>query len=282
MKSTETLRELQQVATVKALTTIFESIASLHIAQVKDRVTSSQEYFRELWNIYTQLRVDPDTQIGLRAEQAQGAKPNGYLVLTSDGGLSGDIDERIVRLVLQQYDPATTDLIVIGAHGALLFAQQGIQPTYYFRLPPADRLIDVSPITAILLRYAKPAAFYQHYRSLIVQEVARIDLLAHVQTLARARKETNAEIISARDYVFEPDVEAVSRYLESVMLGIATNQLILESRLAQYASRFTAMSLANDTAGKLSTEISHRYNRLKRVEADERAKETVNALVAGI
>lgn len=273
-------REAGQVGTVSQLTGIFESIASMRIGKIKDRVTRSQQFFAELWQIYTQLRVDPTERLtGKNGPKRD--KPNVFLALTSEGGLSGDIDQRIVHTVLQNLDPKTTDLVVIGAHGATQFVQNHAKIKRYFRLPDVDQAIDVSPIVDELLGYAHPTVWFQRYISLSVQEVGRIDLLGRVRALGTGSSEQkNADIISPREYLFEPSVEDVVRYLEAVMMEIALSQVILESRLAQYASRFTAMSSAKKRAKELQLTLVMAFNRAKRGEADDRIKEIVNAMNA--
>lgn len=271
-------REAGQVGTITDLTGIFESIASMRISRIKDKVTSSEAFFGELWRIYSQLRVDPGSRLtGKNGPKRD--KPNVYLVLTSEGGLSGDIDSRIVRTVIDKLDPATTDLIVIGAHGATQFVQNKAKIKRYFRLPDIDQAIDVSPIVAELMGYKQPSVWYQHYISLSNQEVGRIDLLSRVRDLGGDLAK-GGEIISPREYLFEPGIDEVVHYLESVMMEIALTQVILESRLAQYASRFTAMSAAKKRAKEMQMALVMSYNRAKRGEADDRIKEIVNAMNA--
>lgn len=272
-------KEAGQVGTVTELTGIFESIASMRIGKIKDRVQRSQLFFAELWKIYTQLRVDPTERLtGKNGPKRD--KPNVFLVLTSEGGLSGDIDQRIVRTVIESYDAKTTDLVVIGAHGATQFVQNHAQIKRYFRLPDVDQAIDVSPIVDELLGYRKPTVWFQRYLSLSVQEVGRIDLLGRVQALGSDAESKGGDIISPREYLFEPSVDDVVRYLEAVMMEIALSQVILESRLAQYASRFTAMSAAKKRAKELQLNLIMSYNRAKRGEADDRIKEIVNSMTA--
>jgi F-type H+-transporting ATPase subunit gamma len=273
-------KQAGQVGTVSQLTGIFESIASMRIGKIKDRVTRSQKFFAELWQIYTQLRIDPTERLtGKNGPKRD--KPNVFLALTSEGGLSGDIDQRIVKTVLQNLDSKTTDLIVIGAHGATQFVQNHAKIKRYFRLPDVDQAIDVSPIVDELLGYGHPTVWFQRYVSLSVQEVGRIDLLGRVRALGTGMQDSKGgEIISPREYLFEPSVEDVVRYLEAVMMEIALSQVILESRLAQYASRFTAMSAAKKRARELQLDLVMAYNRAKRGEADDRIKEIVNAMNA--
>jgi len=70
----------------------------------------------------------------------------------------------------------------------------------------------------------------------------------------------------------------VVAHLERSMMQIALSQVILDSKLAQYASRFRAMSMAKDRANDLQTDLSIMYNRTKRRIQDERLKEMINGL----
>ena len=78
--------------------------------------------------------------------------------------------------------------------------------------------------------------------------------------------EEGDDIISERNYIFEPSSFAVVAHLERTMLEISLSQTILESKLAQYASRFRAMSAAKDLAQKraLAYGIQPRQTSLER------------------
>ncbi|HSH31646.1 MAG TPA: FoF1 ATP synthase subunit gamma [Candidatus Saccharimonadales bacterium] len=272
-------KEVAQVGTIKDLTSAFEGIASLRIAKIKNKVTASQLFFAELWQIYRQLRVDPNQRLTHSKHRSNSKAKDVFIAVTSDGGLSGDIDEKIVKQLLVQYDEKATDIIVIGAHGATLLTQRGVRISKYFKLPDTDKPLDVSPIISCLDGYRQTAVFYESYVSLAVQEVRRIDLISAVQTLS-GQLEPDQGVISGRDYLFEPSLDEVASYMESVMLGIALSQVLLDSKLAQYASRFNAMSMAESRAKELASDLRLDYNRAKRGESDKRLKEVVNSLEA--
>jgi F0F1-type ATP synthase gamma subunit len=86
------------------------------------------------------------------------------------------------------------------------------------------------------------------------------------------------EVIDELTYIFEPSTYAVVDHLESSMMQIMLSEVILESKLAQYASRFKAMSLARERAQASHTEVNFLYNRALRQEKDERLKEIINGL----
>ena len=62
------------------------------------------------------------------------------------------------------------------------------------------------------------------------------------------------------------------------MMQITLSEVILESKLAQYASRFRAMSVAKERADESLQDLTSQYMRAKRHIKDERLKEIINGL----
>jgi ATP synthase F1 gamma subunit len=182
--------------------------------------------------------------------------------------------------MLEQYNPDKQDIIVIGHHGAMLLVQQGLHFKKYFTLPSRDTNINVQPLVNEVRRYEGTFVYYQTYVSLMNQEVKRIELQTAVtQEAAQVKgRSGDDEIISEATYIFEPTTFDVVAHLERSMMQIALSQVILDSKLAQYASRFRAMSMAKDKAGELSSDLTMLYNRTKRRMQDERLKEMINGL----
>lgn len=272
----ELLKDVQAMQTLVGLTDIFEGIASMQISKIKNQVLQSQQFFDELWPIYTQLRVDKDFHFG-RGGKNQALNKELLVIITAEGTLSGDIDQKLIQLMLSQYDESKQDIIVIGHHGALQLAQRGVRFKRYYKLPSKDRDINVSPIVQEVQTYKTTTVYYQTYVSLMVQDVKRISLQAAVQEQARKAKASKYEI-SDKTYIFEPSTYEVVDHLERSMLHIALSQTILESKLAQYASRFQAMSSAHKLAEDSQGEIRVEYNRARRAIKDERLKEIIGGL----
>lgn len=272
---------LQRVAmdTIVNLTSVFEGIASMRIAQTKNQVLQSQQFFSELWHIYSQLRVDTLFHYG-RTKSEEAIDKQLFIIITSEGGFSGDIDQKLIATMLESFNPDKQDIIVIGHHGAVQLIQAGISFKKYFTLPSKDRNINVQPLIKEARKYKGTIVYYQTYVSLMVQEVKNIDLFHAVQKEAKGvkGKKPDEEYISESNYIFEPSAYDVVAHLERSMMQIALSQVILDSKLAQYASRFRAMSMANDRANQLHTSLGLLYNRTKRRQQDERLKEMINGL----
>jgi ATP synthase F1 gamma subunit len=270
---------LQRVAmdTIVNLTSVFEGIASMRIAQTKNQVLQSQQFFSELWQIYSQLRVDSLFRFG-RTQSEKVIDKQLYIVITSEGGFSGDIDQKLIKDMLSKYDSDKHDIIVIGHHGAVQLIQQGIAFKKYFTLPSKDRNINVQPLIKEARAYKDTIVFYQTYKSLMVQEVKSINLNNAVQEEGENVGDAKKEYISEANYIFEPSTFDVVAHLERSMMQIALSQVILDSKLAQYASRFRAMSMAKDRANDLHDDLAVLFNRTKRRIQDERLKEMINGL----
>ena len=268
-------QDLDQIHTVEDLTGVFESVASIKIAKIRNRVIASKEFFAELWQTYRGLRVDPREQLLRKSRKTNGR--NVLVAVTTEGKLSGEIGNKVIEDVVTAYSGAKDlDVIVLGSHGATQLHEKGVEIKQTFQLPESDVQFSVAEMIAALQEYEQISVFYQTYESLRIQRVGRIELVSAVHELSDqvdADKEEKVEIVSSHEYIFEPGAAEIANYLESLMMGVALSQVLLESKLAQFASRFNAMNAAKHRAHDLGTEYSLLYHRAKRAEGDERLKE---------
>lgn len=265
------------IGTMVGLTGAFEGIASMRIAQIKNQVLQSQQFFDELWRIYSQIRVDELFHFGRRQSSEAVINKELLILVTSEGGFSGDIDQRLVEQVLKHYNSDKNDIVIIGHHGLVLLQQRHISPKRSFELPKKDRNITAAPLISEVQKYESTTVYYQSYKSLMKQTVETIKLASAVAERGKT-VEAGSELISESNYIFEPSTFAVVDHLERSMMQITLSEVILQSKLAQYASRFRAMSVAKERADESYGELTWQYNRAKRHLKDERLKEIMNGL----
>jgi F-type H+-transporting ATPase subunit gamma len=271
--------EEKSVRSVVSLTSALESLSSMQIAKTKNKVLISNQFFDEVWNIYKQIRVDVLFNFG-RAPEETPIDKELLILITAKGGLSGDIDQRLIRKVVERYDESLNDVLVIGHHGALKLKQSHIEYTYYFELPEKD-YINVDPLMDIIRKYAKSRIFYQDYISLSQQDIKDVDLSEVVSSKGRVA-DLDAikadDVVSEKTYIFEPSSYQVAAYLENSILRLTISQFIYDSRLAQVASRFKAMSAAKERSIDNANQLHTEYNRAKRSQVDTRLKESLAGL----
>lgn len=271
--------DLGQIRTVQELTEVFESIASIKISKIRDTVVESKLFFSKLWRTYRELRINPDERLVKRSHDKQ----RGVLVaVTSEGKLSGGVVERVFESTMKFMDDGTPkDIIVLGSQGAARFEHHQVPVVAAYHLPESDNQFDVRGVVSLLQQYDQISVIYQTYESLRVQKVTHIELISAIRELGDEADEntSESEVVSTKNYVIEPNIDEIAQYLESLMMEVALRQVIMEAKLAQYASRFNAMNAAKHRASDLERDFNRMYHRAKRNESDERLKETMKVLL---
>lgn len=270
--------EEASVRSVVSLTSALESLSSMQIAKTKNKVLISNQFFDEVWNIYKQIRVDVLFNFGRKVDEKPIDKEL-LILITAKGGLSGDIDQKLIRKVIERYDETKNDVLVIGHHGLIKLKQAHIEAAYYFDLPERD-YVNVDPLMALTRKYAKSRIYYQHYISLSQQDIKDVDLSEVVSSKGRVADMATVgeDMVTEKTYIFEPSSYAVAAYLEDSILRLTISQFIYDSRLAQVASRFKAMSAAKERSIENAGTLHLEYNRAKRNQVDTRLKESLAGL----
>jgi ATP synthase F1 gamma subunit len=268
-------KEAEEITTVEDLTGVFESIASTQVAKIKDKTLLSEEFFHLLWKVYSSIRIDPKSRITNRRNDKNDRKA--FIIVSAETGLSGDIDQRLIEAMLKDYDKATTDIVVLGSHGATQLHDNSIPYIRFFKVPESDTYINVSPIIDAVADYSKITVYYEKYVSLGVQEIKKIDLVSSIQFMSKSADDPG-NTMTESDTIFEPSLDEIADLMEKGMMNLALSQVILDSGLAQSASRFNAMAGAKKRAFELIALYNLEFHRSKRSESDRRLREVLTAI----
>lgn len=267
-------KDAGEITTVQDLTAVFEGLASTQVAKVRNKVALSKEFFQLLWKRYSSIRIDPNARITNPNLPAKLSK-SVFVIISAEAGLSGDIDQRLIETMLRDYDKNTTDIIVLGSHGANQLTQRGISYVRFFQVAESDHYIDVSPVIEAVLPYSKIIVYYEEYVSLGEQQIKSINLISSMQAMS---KDAEEDVMTADDTIFEPSLDEIADQMEMTMMTLALSETILESNLAQAASRFSAMAVAKKRAGELLGDYLLEFHRAKRSESDRRLREVMISL----
>lgn len=270
--------EERSMRTIVSLTSAFESLSSMKIMQTKSKVLISNEFFNEVWNIYKQIRVDAMFNFGRHINETPIEKEL-LILITAQAGLTGDIDQRLIKRFREHYDPEKNDIVVIGHHGASQLDQLHIPYNLYFDMPKKD-YVNVGPLIMEVRKYRAARVFYQDYISLSQQQIKDLDLSEVVSSMGKISELdlVDDDKITVRNYIFEPSSYSVTAHLETSILKLTLAQFIYDSRLAQLASRFRAMTAAKERSIETANELHVKYSRAKRAMVDTRLKESLAGL----
>lgn len=99
-----------------------------------------------------------------------------------------------------------------------------------------------------------------------------LDLIIRMKEMSEDAEEG---VMTANDTIFEPNLDDIALQMEQIMMSLALSQTILQSGLAQAASRFNAMTTAEKRAGEMFDDFRMEFHRSKRAENDRRLREVL-------
>jgi F-type H+-transporting ATPase subunit gamma len=221
-------------------------------------------------------------------------KKTGYIVITSDRGLAGAYNANVLREVYREIkEKHTTDsyvLFVVGKVGVQFFRSRGITVTDAITgLNDSPSYADVAEIVKRTVSAFTVGEIdelklcYNHFLSVISQEVK-------VETLLPLGE---IEASSSTTYEYEPSEEQIlaellPRYAESLifrkwllpLLLLICLGALLDAKVAEHASRMTAMQSATDNADDLIGRLTLVYNRARQAAITQEITEIVSGAAA--
>src|SRR5690606_33974102 len=78
------------------------------------------------------------------------------------------------------------------------------------------------------------------------------------------------KFIAKKDALFEPSLEEVLNFFETVILKTILQQKVHESLLSRYAARMVAMDVATENAKEETKRLQQARRRAKRVKANQK------------
>ena len=100
----------------------------------------------------------------------------------------------------------------------------------------------------------------------LIQEAECIEYLpiGEIKGIKIPGAESEAEFAAdTREYLFEPNPEAVLEYLFGLYLNIYIYQVLLEAKASEQSARMVAMKNATDNAAELIKDLTLEYNKLR-------------------
>ena len=80
------------------------------------------------------------------------------------------------------------------------------------------------------LPYSKVVVYYEDYVSLGVQDIKSIDLMSSMRDMSKD-VESDEEIMTAEDTIFEPSLDDIADEMEMTMMTLTMSQTILDLKL---------------------------------------------------
>lgn len=201
---------------------------------------------------------------------ARPVKKTGYIVITSDKGLVGGYNSKILKAMMdliQEYHAEDDNyaIIAIGGIGADFFKARGMNVVFELRgLEDQPSFEQVGNIISKSVEMYKNELFdelyvcYNHHVNSLTSQVRVQQMLPIAELDADEAAEegtTGFELEPSRELILE---QLLPQYTESLIYGA-----IVDSKTAEHAAGMTAMQTATDNAKNIIADLTTQYNRAR-------------------
>ncbi|WP_162012766.1 F0F1 ATP synthase subunit gamma [Streptococcus sp. S784/96/1] len=210
-------------------------------------------------------------------------KKTGYIVITSDKGLVGGYNAKLLKAVLEliadYHEDGAEDyaIISIGSIGSDFFKTRGLPVCFEMRgLEDQPSFDQVSRIISQSVEMYKEEFFdelyvcYNHHVNSLTSQVRVQKMLPLSDLVAEEATDegvTGFELEPSREAILE---QLLPQYTESLIYGA-----IVDAKTAEHAAGMTAMQTATDNAEKVIGDLTIQYNRARQTAITQEITEIV-------
>jgi F-type H+-transporting ATPase subunit gamma len=246
---------------------------------------TSRPYARAMKQVIGHLaQANTDYQHPFMVERPE-VKRVGYIVISSDRGLAGGLNNNLFRRMLGevrgwQDKGAEIDVVTIGQKASVFFRRIKVNllgsVSHLGDTPKLDQLIGVIKVMLDAYTEGKLDRVYVVYNGFVNTMTQRASF---DQLLPLPAAETQVAHHDW-DYIYEPDAATVldhviTRYIESLVY-----QSVLENIASEHAARMVAMKAASDNATKLIGTLNLVYNKARQAAITQEISEIVGGAAA--
>ncbi|MEX2783577.1 F0F1 ATP synthase subunit gamma [Streptococcus sp. H49] len=265
------------------ITSAMRMVSSAKLVKSEQGARDFQIYAAKIRQITTDLLKTELTR-GSRNPMllARPVKRTGYIVITSDKGLVGGYNSKILKAVMDiinEYHAADDDytIISIGSVGSDFFKGRKMNVAFELRgledQPSFDqvgRIISQSIEMYTNELFDELYVCYNHHVNSLTSQVRVQQMLPITELDADEAAEEGV-----RDFELEPDRNTIldqllPQYTESLIYGA-----IVDAKTAEHAAGMTAMQTATDNAKNLIEDLTIQYNRARQAEITQEITEIV-------
>lgn len=266
------------------ITSAMQMVSSAKLVKSEQAARDFQVYASKIRQITTNL-LKSDLVSGSDNPMlaSRPVKKTGYIVITSDKGLVGGYNSKILKAMMDTITDYHTEnddyaIISIGSVGSDFFKARGMNVSFELRgLEDQPSFDQVGKIIAQAVEMYKNELFdelyvcYNHHVNSLTSQVRMQQMLPIKELDAEEASEdrviTGFELEPNREVILE---QLLPQYTESLIYGA-----IIDAKTAEHAAGRTAMQTATDNAKNVINDLTIQYNRARQAAITQEITEIV-------
>lgn len=266
------------------ITSAMQMVSSAKLVKSEQAARDFQVYASKIRQITTNLlKSDLVSGSDNPMLSSRPVKKTGYIVITSDKGLVGGYNSKILKAMMDTITDYHTEnddyaIISIGSVGSDFFKARGMNVSFELRgLEDQPSFDQVGKIIAQAVEMYKNELFdelyvcYNHHVNSLTSQVRMQQMLPIKELDAEEASEdrviTGFELEPNREVILE---QLLPQYTESLIYGA-----IIDAKTAEHAAGMTAMQTATDNAKNVINDLTIQYNRARQAVITQEITEIV-------
>ena len=277
--------KIKSVQNTRKVTRALEMVSASKIRKAQERMKASRPYARAMKQLIGHLaQANSEYRHPYLVQRAE-IKRVGYVIVSSDRGLAGGLNNNMFRKLLVEFrgwqeKGVEVDVVTIGQKASVFFRRIKVDMlasvTHLGDVPHVEQLVGVIKVMLDAYTAGSVDKVFIAYNGFVNTMTQRATM---EQLLPLPASETQV----ARhdwDYLYEPDAESVlehvlTRYVESLVY-----QAVLENVASEHAARMVAMKSASDNATKMIDTLNLVYNKARQAAITQEISEIVGGAAA--
>jgi len=281
----EIVSKIRSVENTKKVTSALEMVSASKIRKSQDLMKQSRPYARMMSRVIGHLgKANPEYRHPFTITHPE-VKKVGYIVISSDRGLCGGLNNNLFKKVLADMSERKKQgvevcMVALGKKAIGYFKNIKVEmlavASDLGEKPQIDALIGTIKTMLAAYREQKVDLVYLVHNDFI-NTMTQKPVLEQLLPLPATEDE---EVRDIWDYIYEPDAETL---LDSVMIRyieVLVYQGVLENLASEHAARMIAMKSATDNASDLIDELNLVYNKARQAAITQEISEIVGGAAA--
>ena len=277
--------KIRSVQNTQKITRAMEMVAASKMRKAQERMRQARPYAEKMRQVIAHVGAANTEYKHPFLVTREEVKRVGFVIVSSDRGLCGGLNNNLFRTVLREFDGwraggVESDFCVIGNKGGVFFRRLGVNLLASTSQVGDNPTIDVLIGTVKVVLDAYVEGRIDRVFFVYNQFVNSMTQRPVVERLLPRTPSEEEEVKHYWDYLYEPDAKDVldqllTRYVESLVY-----QGVVENIASEQAARMVAMKAASDNAGGLIDDLQLQYNKARQASITQELSEIVGGAAA--
>lgn len=281
----EITSKIKSIENTKKVTSALEMVSASKIRKSQALMRATRPYSQMMRRMIGHLgKANPEYRHPFTIQHDE-VKKVGYIIVSTDRGLCGGLNNNLFKLVLKNMSEwkgkgAEISVVTLGKKASSYFRNIRVEiAAHASNLGEKPQINDLIGVMTTMLNA---------YRD---KEVDRVYIVYNDFINTMAQKPTVEQLLplppsddehigDVWDYIYEPDAEALLDSVLTRYIEVLVYQAVLENLASEHAARMIAMKSATDNATDLIAELKLVFNKARQAAITQEISEIVSGAAA--